>query len=280
MLEAGPDEQDLYHIYQLTYGRTLARRAHENFMRPDMHDGPMPLDFNLWILRNRHRTLLVDTGFAPRAVAGRSWALDRDPMQTLEQIGLPPERITDAIVTHMHLDHAGNLDRLKLTCLHVQDKEVAFATGRCMCFAALRAPFDVEDTVTLVRAIYAGRVRFHDGVAHPFPGISLHPFPGHTRGLQGVLVNTPRGNVLLASDASHFYANVARRQPFSLTVEAQDTLESYERMLRLAGSIQHLIPGHDPRVREFYPSVSVNGIDLLPLHVPPRPHDEAMLRQR
>jgi len=26
-----------------------------------MHDGPTPLDFNLWVVRNAHRTVLVDT---------------------------------------------------------------------------------------------------------------------------------------------------------------------------------------------------------------------------
>lgn len=279
MLDPGPDETDRYHIHQLCYGRVPERRVHENFMRPDMHDGPMPLDFNVWILRNRHRTLIVDTGFSPRAAAERGRPIDIDPMDALARIGLPPEDITDAIVTHMHFDHAGNISRLPRACVHIQDNEVAFATGRCMCFPALRSPFDVEDAVALVRGTYAGRVRFHDGVSHPFPGIALHPFPGHSRGLQGVLVQTPRGPVLLASDATHYYANVARRQPFALTVEAQHTLESYERMLALSGGIQRLIPGHDPRVREFYPSITVNGIALLQLHVEPKPHDEAMLRE-
>jgi glyoxylase-like metal-dependent hydrolase (beta-lactamase superfamily II) len=262
MLDAGPDEDGLYHIYQLCYGRAPERMAHENFMRPDMHNGPMALDFHVWVVRNKHRTMIVDTGFGERAAAERKRPLDIHPMDALARIGLPAEEITDAIVTHMHFDHAGNLDRLPRACLHVQDKEAAFATGRCMCRPALRAPFDVEDAVQLVRSTFAGHVRHHDGDADLFPGISLHHFPGHSRGLQGVRVNTKRGPVLLASDATHLYANIARRQPFALTVDAVDTLESYERILRIAGDIQHVIPGHDPLVRTFYPTITVGGQEL------------------
>ena len=277
MLEAGPSDPDVYHIYALGFGRVPERTIHLNFMRADMHDGPMPMDFNIWIVRNAHRTLLVDTGFGPRAAAERGRPLDIDPMEALARIGIAPDTVTDAIVTHMHFDHAGNLDRLPRACVHVQDKEAAFATGRCMCHAAVRMPYDVEDVVTLVRGTYVGRVRHYDGAASPFPGITLHPLPGHSRGLQGARVMTPRGPVLLASDASHYYANFLRRAPFSLTIDTVDTLNSYDEMMRLVPGAEHIIPGHDPKVRDLYPSVTVDGIALTVLHAPPKPHDLAAL---
>jgi glyoxylase-like metal-dependent hydrolase (beta-lactamase superfamily II) len=280
MLDEGPYDPGVYHIYSLCYARLPERRMHENFMMAqDLHDGPMPLDYNVWIVRNAYRTLLVDTGFGPRAAAERGRPLEIDPMEALARIGIPLVGVTDVILTHMHYDHAGNLDRLPRARLHVQDKEVAFATGRCMCHAALRFPYDVEDVVNLVRCTYAERVRHHDGTSHPFPGISLHSLPGHSRGLQGVLVRTPRGAVLLASDASHFYANFARRAPFWLTVDAADTLRSHEAMLQLVKGVEFIIPGHDPRVRALYPSIVVEGVELTVLHADPKPHDEAWLAQ-
>jgi glyoxylase-like metal-dependent hydrolase (beta-lactamase superfamily II) len=273
MLEAGPDDSDVYHIYALRFGRVPERTVHLNFMRNDLHDGPMPMDFNIWIVRNAHRTMLVDTGFGPRAAAERARPLDIDPMQALAQIGIAPDSVTDILLSHLHFDHAGNLDRLPRACVHVQDKEVAFATGRCMCHRALRLPFDAEDVVTLVRRTYDDKVRHHDGASSPFPGITLHPLPGHSRGLQGVRVMTPRGPVLLASDASHFYANMLRKAPFSVTVDAADTLDSYDEMMRLVPGVEHIIPGHDPRVRDLYPAAIVDGIELTLLHAPPKPHD-------
>lgn len=50
-------------------------------MEPDLHDGPMPLDCNVWIIRKAYRTVLVDTGFGPRAAAERRRPLDLDPIE-------------------------------------------------------------------------------------------------------------------------------------------------------------------------------------------------------
>nr|WP_249730203.1 N-acyl homoserine lactonase family protein [Chelatococcus sp. YT9] len=267
-----------YQIYQLCYARAPGRRVHENFLRRDMHDGPMPLDFNLWILRNAARTVLVDTGFGARAADERQRPLDFDPVEALRRIGVDPDRIEDIVLTHLHYDHAGNIDRFGKARFHVQDAEAAFATGRCMCEPVLRFPFDVEDVVTFVRHVYAERVHFHDGDAAPLPGISLHCLPGHSRGLQAVKVETQRGPVLLASDVSHLYANFLRRAPFALTVDVAATLRSYGRMLEIAGAVDRIIPGHDPLVRELYPSITINGVTLTALHEEPAVHDLSTLR--
>lgn len=270
-------DDGIYHVYSLCFGKAPERRVHENFMRRDMHDGPMPLDFNVWILHNAHRTVLVDTGFGQRAANERKRAIDFDPVAALDSLGIPAAAIEDIILTHLHFDHAGNIDRFAKARFHVQDAEVAFATGRCMCEGNLRFPFDVEDIVALVRHTYAERVCFHDGDAQPLPGISLHLVPGHTQGIQSVRVMTPRGPVLLASDSAHYYANLLRRSPFSVTVDAMATLRSYDKLMALAGSVDRIIPGHDPRVRAFYPSEQFGGIELTALHAVPKAHDLAQI---
>jgi glyoxylase-like metal-dependent hydrolase (beta-lactamase superfamily II) len=270
---------DAYEVYSLCFARVPERRVHENFLRRDMHDGPMPMDFNLWILRNAHRTVLVDTGFGKRAADERRRPLDFDPVDALSRLGIDPDAIEDIILTHLHFDHARNIERFGKARFHVQDSEVGFATGRCMCEPHLRFPFDVEDVVTLVRHTFASRVVFHDGDATPLPGISLHAVPGHTSGIQAVRVMTNRGPIVLASDASHFYANYLRRGPFSVTVDAIATLRSYDRLRQLAGSVERIIPGHDPRVRALYPNQSFGGVSLTALHAEPAPHDVARLME-
>jgi glyoxylase-like metal-dependent hydrolase (beta-lactamase superfamily II) len=266
-------EDGVYEVYSLCFAHAPERRVHDNFIRRDMHDGPMPLDFNVWIVRNAYRTVLVDTGFGKRAAGERGRPLNFDPIEALARLGVDPAAIEDIVLTHLHFDHAGNIDRFSKACFHVQDAEASFATGRCMCEPALRYPFDVEDVVTFVRHTYAERVRFHDGDAAPWPGISLHAVPGHTLGMQAVRVMTTRGPIVLASDASHFYANLLRRAPFVVTVDARATLRSYDRLMELAGSIERIVPGHDPRVRAFYPNRDFGGVELTVLHEEPRPHD-------
>lgn len=271
LLKTAPAEDDVYDIYQLCYARNAERRIHENFLRRDMHDGPMPLDFNLWIVANSRRLILVDSGFGERAARERNRPLDIDPIEALGRIGIDPDLIEDVILTHLHFDHAGNLDRFAKARFHIQDAEVAHATGRCMCEQHIRFPFDVEDIVAFVRHTYAERVSFHDGDAVPFPGISLHVLPGHSQGMQAVRVMTRRGPVLLASDVSHYYANLVRRAPFGLTVDAMATLRSYRALMEIAGDVDHIIPGHDPKVRQIYPDRSFGGVVLTALHEPPRP---------
>ena len=148
---------------------------------------------------------------------------------------------------------------------------MAFATGRCMCHARLRGAFAVEDMVEMVRRVYAGRVRFADGDATLFPGISVHRVPGHSPGLQCVRVETARGAVVLASDATHYYANMETGNPYLIVVDIAATMRSWERLRELADSEAHIVPGHDPLVMARYRRVSVPGVEAVALHEAPRP---------
>lgn len=269
-------ENDVYQVFSLCYAR-LARNARQNFMDGDAHDGTMPLDYNLWILRNAHRTVLVDTGFGARAAVERGRQLAVDPVEAIARLGIDPDAIEDIVITHLHYDHAGNMGRFAKARFHLQEAEAGFAIGRCMCDRGMRAPFDVEDVVTLVRNTYADRVRFHDGDAMPLPGIGLHAMPGHTPGMQAVSVMTPRGRIVLASDVSHFYANFLRKQHFIGMVDVLAALSSYDRLVAIAGAVDRIIPGHDPKVRRLYPHCVIEGVELTALHETPAAHDVGQL---
>jgi glyoxylase-like metal-dependent hydrolase (beta-lactamase superfamily II) len=76
--------------------------------------------------------------------------------------------------------------------------------------------------------------------------------------------------VVLASDATHFGANLRRRNPFPIFVDLQAMLDGYDRLLELASSPDHVIPGHDPGVLVRYPPCpgvpDVACVHLHPLH--------------
>src|SRR5690606_19787770 len=168
--------------------------------------------------------------------------------------GLTPHDISDVILTHLHYDHAGNLDKLPFSVFHVQDDEVSFATGRCMCHGVIRHAYDVEDVVTLVRRLYEDRVAFHDGDEFSlFSGIQLK-IGGHTRGLQAVRVHTERGWVVLASDASHFYENMESSRPFPIVYDVAAMLAGHVRVREAADGPDHGVPGHGPLVLASSPA--------------------------
>ena len=242
-----------YEVYAIKYAHH-ARRAAENFIGGDPHDGPMPLDYFVWLVRGEGRVFVVDTGFSAAVGARRGRDHLRCPAESLGLLGVDRAEVRDVIVTHLHYDHVGNFDLFPAATFHLQDLEMRYATGRHMGEKIFAGAYDVEDVAGMVRRVYAGRVRFHDGDAELAPGVSVHLIGGHTMGLQSVRVRTRRGLLVLASDASHFYANLEQVRPFPIVWSVADMVQGYRRLRELADSPAHIIPGHDPLVLERYPA--------------------------
>lgn len=123
-----------------------------------------------------------------------------------------------------------------------------------MCHPGTRFPFEAEHVASMVHRVFEGRVEFHDGDSELAPGVTLHRVGGHSHGLQVVRVRTRRGWVVVASDATHFYANMERGQAYPVVFHVGDMLEGFQTIKRLASSDAHVIPGHDPLVLERYPA--------------------------
>jgi glyoxylase-like metal-dependent hydrolase (beta-lactamase superfamily II) len=245
-----------HEVYAIKYAQH-DRRASENFLDGgprDAHDGPMPLDYFVWLVRGPSGDLVVDTGFSAAVAARRGRMHLRCPSEGLRRLGVDAAHVRDVVITHLHYDHVGNFELFPAAAYHRQDLEMRFATGRHMAEPRHAGAFDVEDVVGMVRRAYAGRVRFHDGDAELFPGISVHLIGGHTLGLQVVRVHTRRGWLVLASDAAHFYANLEQARPYPIVWSVPDMVAGYARVRELADSPAHIIPGHDPLVLARYPA--------------------------
>lgn len=242
-----------YEIYAIKYGHH-ERNASANFLGGDPHDGPMPLDYFVWLIRGQGREIVVDTGFNAAVAAKRARRITLPVEKGLQLMQVEAAAVKDVVITHLHYDHVGNFDLFPQATFHLQDLEMQYATGRCMTVDAMRHAYELEDVVGMVRRVYAGRVRFHDGDGELVPGVTLHHVGGHTLGLQIVRVATRRGWVVLASDASHFYANMEQQRPFPIVYNVGDMVEGWRRAQALAESPAHVIPGHDPLVMERYPA--------------------------
>ncbi|MDA8252897.1 MAG: N-acyl homoserine lactonase family protein [Rhodospirillales bacterium] len=259
-----------YEVFALRYATREARR-HEHFIGGDPHDGPMPMDYFVWLIRGPDRAVVVDSGFTADVAARRGRTLLRCPIDALRLLGVDAATVKDVVLTHLHYDHVGNFHRFPAAAFHLQEPDLHFAVGRHMRHRHIAQPYEVEDVVGIVRLNYAGRVRLHTGAVELAPGITLHPAPGHSPGLQFVRVNTTRGAVVLASDVSHFYENMETGRPFPVCVSVADMLESHDRVRAAAASPAHIVPGHDPLVMDRYPAPSpeLEGI-VVRLDVAPR----------
>ena len=248
MMNATP----VYELYAIKYGEHM-RRASENFIGGDPHDGPMPLDFFIWLARSPERSFVIDTGMDPEVAKKRDRRQLRSTADGLRLMGVDAAEVRDVIITHLHYDHVGGFAAFPKAVFHLQDRELAYATGRHMRHQAFSGAYEVDEVVGVVRQVYKGRVEFHNGDAELAPGLTVHFIGGHTAGLQVVRVMTRRGWVVVASDATHFYANMEQARPFPIVYSVADMIDGHRRLRELAASPAHIIPGHDPEVLRRYP---------------------------
>lgn len=250
-----------YEIYAVKYATRPAQRS-ANFIDGDAHNGPMPMDYFVWMIRNRERVIVVDTGFTRDMAVQRKRTYLRTPSEGLALLGIKAAEVKDVILTHMHYDHVGTFQDFPGARFHLQDDEMNFVTGRHMRHHKFNHSYEVEDVVGMVRLVHQDRVCFYRGSVELAPGISLHRIGGHTMGLQCVRVATARGWVVLASDSSHYYEHMETGRCFPTTFHVGEMVEGYDTLRSLAESPRHIIPGHDPLVMERYPAAdpAVEGI--------------------
>ncbi|MDN3566880.1 N-acyl homoserine lactonase family protein [Paeniroseomonas aquatica] len=260
-----------WEAYAIRYGRH-DRPAQSNFLLPvaDPHDA-MPLDYFVWLLRapDGHE-IVVDTGFDAACAAKRGRTLHRSVAESLAAMDCDVAKVRDVVVTHLHYDHAGSIDIFTGAKVHIQDREMAFATGRHMCTACIRVPFEADHVISMVKALFADKVVFHDGEGEVAPGVSVHRVGGHSDGLQVVRVQTARGPVVIASDALHFYANDRTGNPFPIIFDLGAMTQGWRISKRLAGGDEsRVIAGHDPEVRARFQPVAGQDGEVVALHLPP-----------
>jgi len=209
----------------------------------------------LYVEGGGHR-LVVDSGagtnFGEKML--RNYVIETKGLRAaLEDKGIDPDSITDAVATHLHFDHAGGF------CYRGPGEEIAVSLPRAMHYiqrkqweAALgpnekdRASFFPEFLLPIERA---GLLRLADGVVEIFPGVTLQPTSGHTPGHQVVLVSTTEGNVLYCGDLIPLASHV--NLPFIMAYDhfPLTTLEEKKQVLgRAADEGWILFFEHDPEI--------------------------------
>ena len=251
-----------YEIYAIKYAWRDAKRT-VHFVGGDPHDAPMPMDYFVWLVRGGGREIVIDTGFTQSMADKRKRQFLRTPAEGLALVGVNAAEVKDVVITHLHYDHVGTFQDFPAAQFHLQEEEMAYATGRHMRHKQFNHGYEVDEVVGMVRLVYKDRVSFYQGDAELAPGMSLHHIGGHTQGLQCVRVHTARGWVVVASDTSHYYEHFEQGRVFTTTFHLGQTLDGYARLRQLADSIKHIVPGHDPLVMQRYPAASPALKDIV-----------------
>jgi glyoxylase-like metal-dependent hydrolase (beta-lactamase superfamily II) len=225
------------------------------------------------------RPIVIDTGmkgdFSP---SGKGYDNVEDPATVLAKIGLSPDRVETVILTHLHFDHAGNLDRFPNAVFLVQRAEYdgwkrAFELPGALGSSPRMWPMssiNKNDFEILDRLIADGRVRFLDGDEEVAPGVQCHFAPDtHTFGSQWVEIGTPDGPYVVAGDCVYWYANIERMWPPGYVQgNCWRLIDTYREIADLLdGRIDRIVPGHDPELFARHDSWTAGLNQVAELHL-------------
>ena len=215
--------------------------------------GPqVDIAFTVWPIvdASSGRVILVDAGFY-RDKFMASWKPQdyvRPSVALQSGLNIPPDRVTDIIVTHSHWDHFDGADLFPRATIWIQQAEFEYYLDPAGTVRN-RGGLDTEDAPMLAKLNAAGRVRLVDGDnKEVLPGVRVYTGGKHTIESKFVGVTTPEGTLILASDNAYLYKNIDSGLPIAQTLDPASNVAAQKRMVQLAGEASRVIPGHDPAV--------------------------------
>ena len=179
----------------------------------------------------------------------------------LGRINMTPDDIKYVVVSHMHLDHGGNVGKFPNSTLIIQRDEIEYAMFPDEPFAGAFIPGDV------------GALRAAVGVskpnAMPMLVLEMQDFDifgdgsvvvkrarGHTKGGQMLTVRLPNtGTVILTGDAAYFRDNVLKSLPpnIALAYDPAGIMRGYEWIrFMMASEGADFFTSHDPDAFKAY----------------------------
>ena len=221
------------------------------------------MDYFFWLLRNGERTVLVDCGFHRERAAAKKRVQDTDPLELLARMDVRPGDVDHVIISHMHYDHVGNVELFPNATFSIAREEYDYWSGPYGNRELMTVLVDPEEVRIVQDLARQERLHFIDGSEQLFPGVVVTRLGGHTPGQVMVEVGTDSGQIVLASDAIHYYEEMELDRPFNLFNDLGGMYRAYDILRELAARPgRTVIAGHDPRVRAMFQPVQPDCVDL------------------
>lgn len=220
------------------------------------------------LLERSDGLVLVDTGFGTADLAqpkrlGRPFVAAVRPSLAAEETaiaqvrarGLDPEQVTDILLTHLDLDHAGGIGDFPNARVHVHAKEHD---------AALHPSMREKARYVQAQWSHAPRWETHREGGDDWFGFAsvtaladdavIIPLHGHTRGHAGVAVRKDDGTWLLHAGDAFFHGGQVQDPPTCpASLAAFQRLMGVDNRARVANleRLQELARGHEDEVTVF-----------------------------
>jgi glyoxylase-like metal-dependent hydrolase (beta-lactamase superfamily II) len=210
------------------------------------------------LIRAGARKILVDTGIGDKMSEklNRIYAVDFSRFSlenSLKQVGLSYEDITDVILTHLHFDHTGGSTR-------IDDDENIIPTFPNATYWLQRQQYDWalspsdRDRASFMPVNYVplyekGCLELLEGERELFPGISVIPVHGHTFGQQLIKVADGSEAVLFCADLCPTAAHIPLPYIMGYDLQPLVTLEEKKNILpRVVEEEWTVFFEHDPNI--------------------------------
>lgn len=188
----------MFEIRSLQIGELYLQHG-EGIMRDPVH---------VWLVRNDKTAILVDVGM-PDIATVRSrlkvdgWGGGHESLRkALAAEGLAPADIQYVVPTHLHFDHAYNLDLFPDACVVLQRDELFHAIDPT---PTQRIFYFRETIIELINRKRPKQLRLIDSDLMLMDGFHLLKLPSHTKGMQVPIVTTKAGRAALVSDLGDHY---------------------------------------------------------------------------
>jgi N-acyl homoserine lactone hydrolase len=213
------------------------------------------------------RLVVIDTGFANgQSMSGRAFTAIESPHEVLAKLGFTPADVDTVVLTHLHFDHAGNVEAFPNATVFVQRCELEgwkqvideipdHSVGKV---SWKLSSLDLEVIAHIDAGAANGRISLLDGDAEIAPGVWCRlARDTHTFGSQWVEVRTPDGAYAIAGDCVYWYTNVERMWPPGYVQgNTWNLMRTFEQLRDLVGAdrLERIVPGHDFTIYDRHPS--------------------------
>lgn len=212
-------------LYVFSSGTMMLGKGFLQNLAPMEPKIEIPIGF--FVIKHPKGNVIFDTGNNDKVIADLGYwghlSEIFEPKMTAEhamdaqlaKIGLTTDDIQYVVVSHMHLDHGGNVGKFPNSTIVIQNDELSFAMFPDEPFASAYIPADVAVLRSGVGVSKPGAMNMLrlDGDLDLFGdgSVVIHRSPGHTKGTQMLMVRLPNtGPVILTSDAAYFRDNVEK----------------------------------------------------------------------
>lgn len=209
----------------------------------------------VWLIEGGEKKILVDAGVGEQNGEGGEKGLK----MALSSVGIKLKDIETLILTHLHFDHAENASLFENAKIYVQKSEWKSAFDPPPHYREIYHRDQLSILEEMDLCLVRGDTELEDG-------ITIVSLPGHTKGSQGVLINTSEGNYLIAGDLFYSYLNLFPERfrglrdkegnkvlpefnfpflPPGFHVDLSEWYESCFKALSLTRK-NRILPGHEP----------------------------------